>query len=165
MKEQWIAVLNNAEEFFNRSTRCLSEEHSQYRPTDDGFTVAQQVAHVAQTVDWFLEGATSPKGFDMDFEGHMAAVSEITSLAGARAWLARSFNAAREFVEKSAGAELQAPLPEGPVMPGLPKFTIFPGIDEHTAHHRGALTVYSRMLGLTPPLPYMDMPESATNSS
>jgi uncharacterized damage-inducible protein DinB len=25
---------------------------------------------------------------------------------------------------------------------------------EHTAHHRGALTVYSRKLGKVPPMPY-----------
>jgi uncharacterized damage-inducible protein DinB len=25
---------------------------------------------------------------------------------------------------------------------------------EHTAHHRGALTVYSRLLGKVPPMPY-----------
>jgi len=26
---------------------------------------------------------------------------------------------------------------------------------EHTAHHRGALTVYSRVLGKVPAMPYM----------
>ena len=29
-------------------------------------------------------------------------------------------------------------------------------ITDHTAHHRGALTVYARVSGLVPPMPYMD---------
>ena len=55
---------------------------------------------------------------------------------------------------------LKDALPTCLSMPGLPKFTIVPGIDEHTAHHRGALTVYSRLLGLTPPMPYMEMQDA-----
>ena len=33
---------------------------------------------------------------------------------------------------------------------------IFSGITDHTAHHRGALTVYARVQGIVPPMPYMD---------
>jgi hypothetical protein len=31
------------------------------------------------------------------------------------------------------------------------------GSTDHTAHHRGALTVYSRLLGKVPKMPYADM--------
>ena len=41
-------------------------------------------------------------------------------------------------------------------MVGMPRFGIAPSIVEHTAHHRGALTVYSRTLGLTSAMPYME---------
>ena len=41
-------------------------------------------------------------------------------------------------------------------MGGLPRSAIFGAITDHTAHHRGALTVYARLLGKTPPMPYMD---------
>ena len=37
-------------------------------------TVAQQVAHAAQTIDWFIEGASRPEGFDLDFEKHAKAL-------------------------------------------------------------------------------------------
>ncbi len=49
------------------------------------------------------------------------------------------------------------PLPEGPVMGGAPRMAIISAIEEHTAHHRGALSVYSRLLGLGPPVPYGGM--------
>jgi uncharacterized damage-inducible protein DinB len=33
---------------------------------------------------------------------------------------------------------------------------IFGAITDHTAHHRGALTVYARLAGAVPPMPYAD---------
>jgi len=83
-------------------------------------TTAQVVAHVAQTVDWFMEGAFRPEGFDLDFEGHAQEVMKVQSLAEARAWLDRSFGAAIEKTATLSGAELMAQLPDGPVMGGAP---------------------------------------------
>ena len=45
-------------------------------------------------------------------------------------------------------------MPEGPVMGGQPGSEVVRAMIEHTAHHRGALTVYSRLLGKVPPMPY-----------
>lgn len=150
--------IKGIKEFFDRSTRCLTEEHANYKPTDDMMTTAQQVAHVAQTFDWFIEGAFHrPDGFDMDFENHMKPVMACTSLAEARAWLDRAAQRAVEEISSKSMEELLAPLPPGPVMGGDPKLAIVSGIDDHTAHHRGVLTVYSRLNGLVPPMPYMDM--------
>jgi uncharacterized damage-inducible protein DinB len=39
-------------------------------------------------------------------------------------------------------------------MGGQPISDIVWAMVEHTAHHRGALTVYSRQLGKVPPMPY-----------
>ncbi|NJL28826.1 MAG: hypothetical protein HC897_13505 [Thermoanaerobaculia bacterium] len=40
-------------------------------------------------------------------------------------------------------------------MGGKPRAAIIGAIVDHTAHHRGTLTVYSRLLGYVPPMPYM----------
>jgi uncharacterized damage-inducible protein DinB len=143
-----------SKEFFERSTRVLDEADSGFRPHEDMMTAAQQVAHAAQTIDWFIEGATRPEGFDLDFEKHAKATGQVTSLAVARQWLDKAFANAIEFV-RSRGAEgLAQPLPPGPIMGGQPIGQIVWSIVEHTAHHRGALTVYSRLLGKIPPMPY-----------
>lgn len=155
--EQCIQQLRATKEYFDRSTRCLAEQHGQFRPADGMMSAAEQIAHVAQTVDWFIEGASRPEGFDMDFDGHMKAVRATKSLKDARAWLARAFAQAEAWTKAKSPAELAVPLPEGPVMGGVPRFAIFGAIDDHTAHHRGALTVYSRLQGLTPAMPYMEM--------
>jgi uncharacterized damage-inducible protein DinB len=151
-----ITDLNMSEEFFERSTRCLTEDQSNYRPAEGVWTAAQQVAHVAQTVDWFIEGASRPEGFDLDFEKHAAAIQGVTSLTEARAWVARAYGNAKTFFEGKSDAELLRPLPQGPVMGGVPILAIVGAIVDHSAHHRGALTVYSRMLGKTPIMPYAE---------
>lgn len=154
--QEAVAELKSSEEFFERSSRCLTEEDSGSRPTPDMYTAAQQVAHVARTIDWFIEGATRPEGFDMNFEQHVADVQAVTSLTTARDWLAKSFEAARQFFGSQTPESLERPLPPGPVMAGQPIRGIIAGIEEHTAHHRGALTVYSRVLGKTPLMPYFE---------
>jgi uncharacterized damage-inducible protein DinB len=140
--------------FFERSTGVLDEGDSQFRPQEGMMTAAQQVAHTAQTLDWFIEGASRPEGFDLDFEKHVQALAAVTSLAAARHMLETAYANAVQFLRSRSPEELAQPLPPGPVMGGLPISEIVWAMVEHSAHHRGALTVYSRMLGKVPPMPY-----------
>jgi len=157
LAQQAVAELSSAHEFFNRSTRNLTEAHSSVMPAEGMMTAAQQVAHTAQTVEWFMEGAFRPEGFNLDFEGLAKAVQACTSLAAARDRFERAMAAAKQRVGTLTDAELLAPLPEGPIMGGVPRIAIFSAITDHTAHHRGALTVYARLQGIVPPMPYGDM--------
>lgn len=143
-----------SKDFFDRSTRVLEETDSRFRPCEGMMTVAQQVAHTAQTLDWFIEGASRREGFDLDFEKHAKALEAATSLAAARRMLEAAFVNAIEFFRSRSVADLAQPLPAGPVMGGQPISDIVWAMVEHTAHHRGALTVYSRLLGKVPPMPY-----------
>jgi uncharacterized damage-inducible protein DinB len=143
-----------SQDFFQRSTRVLEEADSGFRPREDMMTVAQQVAHTAHTIDWFIEGAARPEGFDLDFAKMAAAIDAVTSLDAARKWLATAFANAVQFLRSQSPADLARPLPPGPVMGGQPISDIVWSMVEHTAHHRGALTVYSRELGKVPPMPY-----------
>jgi hypothetical protein len=60
-------------------------------------------------------------------------------------------------VASLSDAELLEALPEGPIMGGAPRMAIFGAITDHTAHPRGALTVYARLNGIAPPMPCMEM--------
>jgi uncharacterized damage-inducible protein DinB len=148
--------LETSKEFFERSARVLQEEHSGYAPTPDQYTVAAQVAHAALTIDWFLEGAFG-KGWDFDFEGHDHQARAVTSLAAARQMLDSAYGRAMAATAEKSEAEWLTLFAADSLMQG-PKATIVFGIVEHSAHHRGALTVYSRMLGVKPLMPYMEMP-------
>lgn len=157
LTQQAQTELKSAHEYFNRSTRHLTEAHSNFAPADGMMTTAQQVAHVAHTIDWFLQGAFRPEGFDMNWEEQAKIIGACTSLEQARAWFERAVADAASKVEALSDAELLVPMPEGAIMGGVPRIAIFGAIVDHTAHHRGALTVYARLKGIVPPMPYMDM--------
>ncbi len=143
-----------SQDYFNRSTRVLEEEDSNFRPQPGMMTAAQQVAHVAQTLEWFIQGASRPEGFDLDFAAHAKALEAVTSLTAARKALDAAYEQAIGFLRSRSAEQLASPLAEGPVMGGKPVSDIVWGMVEHTAHHRGALTVYSRLLGKVPVMPY-----------
>ena len=141
-------------QFLSRTCSVFKEEDSGYAPTPGQFTVAQHVAHVAQTIDWFIVGGFSPNGFDMDFAVHHAAIRDVHSLEAAFTWLAKAVDNATAVLDTKTAEDMMAPLPDGPIMGGEPKAAIVAAIAEHTAHHRGALAVYARLLGYAPPMPY-----------
>ena len=143
-----------SKEFFERSTRVLDEADSGFRPREGMMTVAQLVAHTAQTLDWFIVGVSRPEGFDFDFEKQAKALAAVTSLSAARQMLETAYANAIGFLRSRSPEDLARPLPPGPVMGGQPVSDIVWGMVEHTAHHRGALTVYTREIGKVPPIPY-----------
>ena len=147
--------LRRSQTFFNRSTSALGEAHSSFAPKDGMMSAAAQIMHVALTVEWFVDGAFSATGFDMNFEEHLREANACASLEAARQRLDAAFDRAVSMVEHKTVDEWSAAIADGPVMGGLPRATVLGGIIEHTAHHRGALTVYTRLQGLEPPMPYM----------
>jgi uncharacterized damage-inducible protein DinB len=157
LKDGLLKELASAKEFLDRSTRPLTDEHSTFAPKEGLFTVAQQLAHIAQTVEWFYDGAFSEKGFDMDFESMTAEVLKVTKVSDARAWLDRAFAQVTEITAAKSEQEWLTPLPQDSIMGGEPRLAVVSALTDHTAHHRGALTVYQRLLGLVPPMPYMDV--------
>lgn len=157
LAKQALVELNAAHEFFTRSTRNLVEAQSTFAPVPGMMTTAQQVAHAAQTIDWFVEGAFRPEGFSQDWEAQGKVVATYTSLAAARGWFEKAIANAKAVIGSKSDADLMAPLPAGPIMGGAPRMAIIGSITDHTAHHRGALTVYARLNGVVPPMPYMDM--------
>ena len=150
----YATPIKQALSFFSRTCSVFTEEDSAYAPTPAQFTVAQQVAHVAQTIEWFMEGGFGDEGFDLDFASHQVAVRECTSLQEALAWLVRSVDGAAEALADKTPEQMMAPIADGPIMGGEPRAAIVAAIVEHTAHHRGALSVYARLLGYAPPMPY-----------
>jgi uncharacterized damage-inducible protein DinB len=155
-----VEQLRGSKEYLDRATRELSEEDSNYKPTEESLTTAQQMQHIAHTVDWFIDGAFGD-GFDMDFEGHITQLADMTSLTEARMNCAASYKRAMDVIGSKKAEDMLAPMPAGPIMGGAPKLAIVSGIVDHTAHHRGSLSVYTRNCGKIPPMPYADAPVPA----
>ncbi len=158
----FVDTINNeilkVRNFFNNTIRVLEEEDSEFKPQDELYTVAQQVAHVAHTIDWFSDSAfseTGPIWEDSIMEDHDKRVMTCSSLGEAKKWLDESFDRATENFSSRSDEELMSPMPEDCLMGPTPRFTCVYGLQDHTAHHRGSLAVYVRLLGKVPAMPYM----------
>lgn len=148
-----VQELESTRKFFATSTSVLDEGDSGFAPSAELYTVAGHVAHVADTMDWFMAGAFGA-GWDMDFDAAIARAKAVTSLTEARALLAKAFDDAIATVRAATDDDLQAPIPNDNIMNGAPRLAVISGIVDHTAHHRGALTVYARLTGKVSPMPY-----------
>jgi uncharacterized damage-inducible protein DinB len=147
-----VRELTTTEEFFDRSTATLAEADSGFAPVPGMMTVAGQIAHTAHTIGWFLDGATG-RGWDTNWEAIAARTAAVTSLESARSELALAFTRAREVFGAMSEEQLAAPLTANPFLAG-PVTHVVEAIVDHTAHHRGALTVYARLRGQVPAMPY-----------
>ena len=154
-----VDQLKASKEYLDRATSELSEADSTYAPDDEAFTTAQQMSHIAKTVDWLMEGGFG-EGFDMNFEEQATILRDIASLKGARSLCAQSYDNAIKLIASKSTEEIFEPMPEGPIMGGDPKFVVVSVIVEHTAHHRGSLSTYTRLCGKVPPMPYADVEPS-----
>ena len=90
----------------------------------------------------------------MDFDSHAVAARAVNSLAVARSEMRAAYS---ELLDALGSADLDwdAPIAPNPIMAGEPRYYIVEALVEHSAHHRGVLSVYSRLVGKTPSLPYM----------
>jgi len=148
-----VAQLQTSLKYMKTTVSAFDEGDSGFAPQPELYTVAGHIAHAADSVDWFVEGAFG-EGWNMNFEGLIAAARGVTSLDDANAWLDRAYAAAIAVIEAAPDEVLLAPIPDKRIMGGAPRAAIVNAIVDHTAHHRGALTVYARLLGKVSPMPY-----------
>jgi uncharacterized damage-inducible protein DinB len=153
VSEGLVKELESTQKFFNTTVSVFEPDDAGFAPYPELYTVAGHIAHAADSIDWFIEGAFGD-GWDMDFEGLIAKAKEVTSLQEATEWLDRSFVNARAVVGKASDQDLFEPIPDIRIMEGAPRLAVVSGIVDHTAHHRGSLAVYARLIGKEPPMPY-----------
>jgi uncharacterized damage-inducible protein DinB len=149
-----VHQLELSSERFLRSTAILPESLSTFTPSPESMTAAQQIAHAAQVINWFLAGAFHPDAFDLDFAPQIARVLAFDSLTAARQSFTSAITAAVNTLAPLSDADLLTLLPPNPILGDQPRLAIIPAIIDHTAHHRGALTIYARLNHLTPADPY-----------
>ncbi len=153
VSEGLVKELESTQKFFNTTVSVFEPDDAGFAPYPELYTVAGHIAHAADSIDWFIEGAFGD-GWDMDFEGLIAKAKEVTSLQEATEWLDRSFVNARAVVGEASDEVLFELIPDTQIMEGAPRLAVVSGIVDHTAHHRGSLAVYARLIGKQAPMPY-----------
>lgn len=147
------AQLETSHGYIRKMISIFEEEDAGFAPQPELYTVAGHIAHAADSVEWFVEGAFG-KGWNMDFDAQIAAAWAVETLEEAVAWLDRAFESAIATFKAASDEDLAAPIPDERIMPGASRSAIVGPIVDHTAHHRGALTVYVRLLGKVPKMMY-----------
>ncbi len=145
--------LESTHRFIKSTLSVFEPADAAFTPDPELYTVAGHVAHAADSVDWLIEGGFG-EGWDMDFEGLVAKAKAVTSLQEATEWLDRAFANAVAVVRAASDKTLFEPIPDTRIMEGAPRSAVVGAIVDHTAHHRGALAVYARLIGKVPPMPY-----------
>jgi len=148
-----VAQLKTSHKYMKSTVSIFEEDDAGFAPQPELYSVAGHIAHAADSVEWFVEGAFG-KGWNLDFEGLIAAARAVETLEEANAWLDRAFAHAIATFESASDEDLAATIPDERIMAGAPRSAIVGPIVDHTAHHRGALTVYARLLGKVSPMPY-----------
>ncbi|HPF13029.1 MAG: DinB family protein [Planctomycetes bacterium] len=151
----YVDKFQDSRAFFERTMACLREEDGTFQPQAEAFSTIEQIAHAAQTVDWFLKGVETGQ-FSTDFAAHREELGQIRNLQGAKSWFERSMAEAIAAVQEKPATFWKKPLPEGPMFSGYPRAFALDAILDHNAHHRGALAVYARLCGHVPAMPYGD---------
>jgi uncharacterized damage-inducible protein DinB len=148
-----VRELESTLKFFKTTLSIFEPDDGGFAPFPELYTVSGHVAHTADSVDSFIEGAFGA-GWDMEFEALIATAKAVTSLPEAIEWLDRAFANAAEVVGAASDEALFEPIPDTRIMTGAPRIAVISGIVDHTAHHRGSLAVYARLIGKEPAMPY-----------
>ena len=148
-----VMQLRMMQNFFHKSISVLDEGDSNYKPHEKAWTVAQQMRHTAHTVDWFLEGSLGT-GFDTNWEEQMAYYAKATSFDEEKAYFDRAVDKACETFGAMTEEQLDQLLPDNDILGKAPMRAAVGSIADHTAHHRGALATYARVMGKEPRMPY-----------
>jgi len=153
VSEGLVKELESTQKFFMTTLSVFEPDDAGFAPYPELYTVAGHVAHAADSIDWFIEGAFGG-GWDMEFEASIAKAKAVTSLQEAIEWLNRAFVNAKAVVGKASDQILFELIPDTRIMEGAPRLAVVSGIVDHTAHHRGSLAVYARLIGKQAPMPY-----------
>ncbi|MCC5874583.1 MAG: DinB family protein [Candidatus Sumerlaeia bacterium] len=141
--------------FLDNVLKAVPEGKDDYTPFPGGLTLAQQIAHIGKTTEWFREGLFG-SGFNMDFEALFKEMLQPVTLAEARKILEETWDPYIAAIESATPEYLAEILPaDTALFGGLPRWRGLMGNTDHVAHHRGAISVYLRGMGITPPVPYM----------
>lgn len=150
-----VAKLTQEQHFLMNILKDFRPEHGDFAPASGMMTVTQQVRHIAHTVQWFRKGAFGA-GFDMDFGQHAEELTKPCTFPQALEELRRTYEEYKTFLASLPEGALDQLMPPNPILGPQPRSTALHAQADHTAHHRGALAVYLRMLGVVPTMVYSE---------
>ncbi|WP_164017602.1 DinB family protein [Pyxidicoccus trucidator] len=175
-------------QFFRRTLQAFQDQDAAFQPRPGMLSVAGHVHHVTAGLELFLAGVfpamerfqgrewksrrgegqvwlglgpgfTSMEWTKVSNENLSGGSDAESPLAFALRAFDETMDLAAELYGQLSREELLLPLPENPIRLRTPQEALEIMID-HTAHHRGALAQYARLLDREPKIPYFEMSEA-----
>lgn len=153
--EQAAGMFAKNRHFLDNVLKDFKEGDGDFRPADGMMSVAQQIRHIAMSSEWFYDGGLDDN-WALDFEAFEKANREPVTLAAARKQLDETCARIMARLGGMSEAQLGAPMKDNPILGAIPRLAVISADGDHMAHHRGALTVYLRLLGRVPTMVYSD---------
>ncbi|MFP2927993.1 DinB family protein [Pyxidicoccus sp. 3LG] len=175
-------------QFFRRTLEAFQEEDADFQPRPGMLSVVGQVHHVIAGLELFLAGVfplmerfkgrewKSRRGPGQTWLGLEAGFTSLewtkvsndnlsggdgssSPLAFALQAFDETMSLAAELYGQLSREEMLMALPENPIRLRTPQEALEIMLD-HTAHHRGGLAQYARLLDREPKIPYFEMSEA-----
>jgi uncharacterized damage-inducible protein DinB len=173
-------TIGKQKEFFQRSLSCFTEEDADYRPQPGMLSVSGHIHHTTASIELMMSGilrefprfgerryasrrpgATWKEwGMDWAYSANHDTVRADWSLASALRAFDETMDIVSTIFAELTPDEMRQPLGDNPMKLPSAFAVLYFGIFDHTAHHRGALSQYARLLGKEPRIPYFDMAEA-----
>ena len=146
-KSQMVTEWQRAKEYTKEYLDAMPEEGTNYKPTADIRSYAEQMLHLA-TANYAIGSAASGKA--NPFQGkNLEKMEEFKTKAA----LAKAVLESYDFVISALQSVADAQLNENVKVfnRDLTRELAFNKVFEHQTHHRGQTTIYLRMKGIKPP--------------
>ncbi len=148
------SIITKERKHLDNIIKDLKPEHGEFRPVEEILTASQQIKHIALTTRWFYSKALGT-GFDFSsFDEYLEGMQKPIELMEAVRMLNETYDESVPAFEKMTEAQLGAVVKDDPMLGTFLISDLIYYNNEHTAHHRGALSVYLRLLGITPTMVY-----------
>ncbi|MCP4727525.1 MAG: DinB family protein [bacterium] len=151
-----VEIITKERKFLNNILKDLKPEHGDFKPADEMLTASQQIKHIALTGKWFYSKALGT-GFEFaSFDAYLEEMQKPLTLQEALDLLNETYEESVRAFGNMTEKEFDEIVKDDPMLGTFKKSDMIFYNNEHTAHHRGALSVYLRLLGITPTMIYAE---------
>jgi uncharacterized damage-inducible protein DinB len=141
LKRHWQSISG----YYLEAAKLMPEEHFGFKPTEEIFSYAQQLLHVAGANFYFaamVKGDKSPKPKEA-FDAEGKSKKEVV------ATLKESFDYTLKVIESLSEDKIKSEVDFAKQKISVAHVLLF-GC-EHAIHHRGQMIIYLRLKGIKPP--------------
>jgi uncharacterized damage-inducible protein DinB len=157
MTEWFLAELDSEAAKSRRVLEQVPEGKREWKPHDKSMAFGYLSELVAQIPSWIAFAILRDELDVAPKDGSSVKQAPMTTSAELIAGLDKAVKSAREALRGTTDAHLQTPwrlLAGGQTVMEQPRYEVIRDTFLHSAHHRGQMTVYLRLLGATVPSVY-----------